>query len=346
MYRLRTRWFQYRNESPGGRGKRFAAETPGAEGSPAPPDGSTSPDFGDGERDRASSAARPRFWSAAARRLACLALTIFLAAILSAAMVRLAPGFGMDERQLDPRLSEESIHAIQAENSSGGNLMRYFSRYLAGLCRGELGYSVSFGRPVRELISDRLGLTLRSVATGLAWAWTAGAATALGLGLFRLRALHLAADSLVALLLCLPAAMVGLFSAYLGAGPALAIGIVLLPRILRYMRNVAGAAAARPHVLAARARGAGGFGLLARHVWLPAVPELLALAGVSVNMALGAAIPVEALCDSPGVGQLVWHAALARDLPVLVNLTVLIAAITAAANLLTDGAQYAFSREA
>jgi peptide/nickel transport system permease protein len=133
---------------------------------------------------------------------------------------------------------------------------------------------------------------------------------------------------------------------YLGTGPALAIGVILLPRIFRYLRNVTGSIARQPHVLAARARGVGGLGLLARHVWFPAMPELLALAGVSVSMALGAAIPVEVLCDSPGVGQLVWKAALARDLPVLVNLTVLIAVITAAANLLSDTARRAACEEA
>jgi peptide/nickel transport system permease protein len=133
---------------------------------------------------------------------------------------------------------------------------------------------------------------------------------------------------------------------YLGTGPALAIGAILLPRIFRYLRNVTGSIARRPHVLAARARGSGGLGLLFRHVWLPALPELLALAGVSVSMALGAAIPVEVLCDSPGVGQLVWIAALGRDLPVLVNIMVLIAVVTAAANLLSDTARWAVCEEA
>jgi ABC-type dipeptide/oligopeptide/nickel transport system permease component len=45
---------------------------------------------------------------------------------------------------------------------------------------------------------------------------------------------------------------------------------------------------------------------------------------------------VEALCDSPGIGQLVWQAAMARDLPVLVPLTMLAAAVTCAANLCAD----------
>src|SRR5207248_3270844 len=36
----------------------------------------------------------PPIWRAAARRLLCLALTVFLAALLAAVLVRLAPGFG------------------------------------------------------------------------------------------------------------------------------------------------------------------------------------------------------------------------------------------------------------
>jgi peptide/nickel transport system permease protein len=273
-------------------------------------------------------------------------LTISLAAFLAAALVRLAPGFGMDERQLDPRLNQASIQAMQAEHGGNTPFVLYFWHYLTGLSRGELGQSVSLGRPVRELIADRLGLTLESVAEGLALAWLTAAAAVLSLGLLRTRGFDLAAVWLSGALMCLPAAVVGLFSMYLGTGPALAIGVILLPRIFRYLRNVTGSIARQPHVLAARARGVGGLGLLARHVWFPAVPELLALAGVSVSMALGAAIPVEVLCDSPGVGQLVWKAALARDLPVLVNLTVLIAVITAAANLLSDTARRAACEEA
>jgi peptide/nickel transport system permease protein len=69
---------------------------------------------------------------------------------------------------------------------------------------------------------------------------------------------------------------------------------------------------------------------------MPLLPELLSLAGVSVSMAAGATILVEALCDSPGIGQLVWQAALGRDLPVIVNITLLITAVTAAANLAAD----------
>ena len=63
---------------------------------------------------------------------------------------------------------------------------------------------------------------------------------------------------------------------------------------------------------------------------------MLALAGVSVSVALGAAIPIEALSDQPGIGQLAWQAALARDLVLLVNLTLIVTLITVIANSLSD----------
>jgi len=92
----------------------------------------------------------------------------------------------------------------------------------------------------------------------------------------------------------------------------------------------------RPHIIAARARGLGEGRILFWHVVPVVAPQLLALAGVSVSMAVGAAIPVEALCGLPGIGQLAWQAALARDLPLLVNITILVTLVTLLANSSAD----------
>jgi ABC-type dipeptide/oligopeptide/nickel transport system permease component len=63
---------------------------------------------------------------------------------------------------------------------------------------------------------------------------------------------------------------------------------------------------------------------------------LLALAGVSVSIAFTSTIPLEALCDLPGLGQLAWKAALSRDLSLLVTLTMIVAVVTLVANSLSD----------
>jgi peptide/nickel transport system permease protein len=113
---------------------------------------------------------------------------------------------------------------------------------------------------------------------------------------------------------------------------ALAIALIVFPRVYRYTRNLLAKAYSLPHIITARAKGLSELRILFWHVVPVAAPQLLALAGVSVSLAVGAAIPVEALCGLAGVGQLAWQAALARDLPLLTNLTILVTLVTLLAN--------------
>jgi ABC-type dipeptide/oligopeptide/nickel transport system permease component len=275
---------------------------------------------------------------AAARRISMLLLTIAVSALVSGALVRLAPGLGMDERQLDLRLSEESIAAVRAHADPPG-VIAGFWKYVSDLAQGDWGFSVSLERPVRELMADRAGLTLRTLGAGLALSWGLAFGLSLILERLHLRALDFSATLTAGALLCLPAAIVALAFLYLDVSPAFALAAILWPRLYRYVRNILSASSSRPHVLAARARGSGGLPMVWRHVCVPAAPELLALVGISVSMAIGAVIPVETLCGSPGAGQLVWQSAMARDLPVLVHLTVLVALATSVANLFSDAAR-------
>jgi peptide/nickel transport system permease protein len=119
---------------------------------------------------------------------------------------------------------------------------------------------------------------------------------------------------------------------YLRAPAFVAIAVVLFPKVLRYLRNLLAGAYAQPHVLAARARGITQTRIVFWHVLPTVAPALFALFGVSLSLAFGAAIPIEALCDSPGVGQLMWQAALNRDLPLIMNVTLLITLLTVAVN--------------
>jgi len=281
----------------------------------------------------------PALLSAILRRLALAAVTVAGAALLSAALARFAPGAGMDERSMDLRLSEQSIAALEAHDAPG------LGAYLVGLAHGDWGTSISLGRPVRDLVAERAGLTGRTLAAGLALAWIVACALAAALQLAGRRGLDAAAALFTGVFLCLPAAAMAILFLHLGGGPAAALAAVLAPRLFRYVRRILAAAAARPFVLAARARGVGPFALVWRHMCVPAAPELLALAGVSAAMAVGAVIPVEALLDSPGAGQLVWESAMARDVPVLISLTAVVALVTCAANLLSDIARTVAVRE-
>ena len=265
-------------------------------------------------------------------RIALAALTVVLGGLLSATLARYAPGFDSDERQLDARLSRESLDAIRQERAGERAVASYYVGALRRMARGDLGVSRTLQRPVRELLAQRAGVTLRLVAAGLAAAWAAALAWMLARGLSQSPGLHLAGALLSGALLCLPVGAVALLLVVLNGPAFLAIALAVFPKVDHYLRNLAFTASQMPHVVAAKAQGAVPARVLLWHIVPVIRRELLALVGVSVAIAVGAAIPVEALCGLPGIGQLAWQAALGRDLPVLISVSVLVIACTVLAN--------------
>jgi peptide/nickel transport system permease protein len=267
------------------------------------------------------------------------ALLIVLGGLAGAALVRFAPGYDVDVRELDPRLSEDSLASLRDENSLPQGVVSFYADHLAGVLRGDLGSSASFGQPIRELIADRLPATAGLLTAGLGGAWALGLGAAL-LGTWKTsKTLDLMTTFASSAFLCLPSALLALLFFLWGDSGVLALVFVLFPQVFRYSRNLLEEARNSPHVLAARARGVSEGRVLLAHVVLPAAGPLLALLGVSVNLAFGASIPIEVICGRPGIGQLAWEAALSRDLPLLVNVTMTVTLLTVAANALSDFAQ-------
>jgi peptide/nickel transport system permease protein len=270
-------------------------------------------------------------WKLAGHALALLA-TVLLGGFLSATLMRLAPGFKADERELDPHLNAQSVQALREARQQDHNLIRFYFSHMKRAAHGDLGTSFALGQPVRTLLRDRVPLTLRLLSTGLALAWIVSLTLALSAAWLRLSVFDLMTTVVSGTFLCIPAAVLALLSVLWNVSGSLAIALIVFPRTYRYSSNLLVKAYSRPHITAARARGLGEARILFWHVVPVVAPQLLAVAGVSVSLAVGAAIPVEALCGLPGIGQLAWQAALARDLPLLVNITILVTLVTLLAN--------------
>ena len=271
-----------------------------------------------------------------ARKLATIAALVLIGGLLSATLIRMAPGFDVDEHELDPSLSAESVHALQQARAGEHNIFHFYFDYLRGAIHGDLGISHALGQPVQSLLRERWPVTARIVGTGLLLAWTLGATLAFTACLWRRASYEIFGIALSGAFLCIPAAALALLSVILNAPGYLAIGLIVFPKVYRYSRNLLAKAYDLPHITAARARGLGALRILGWHVLPVAGPQMVALAGITVSIAIGAAIPVEALCGLPGIGQLAWQAALSRDLPLLVNLTVIVTLVTLLANSAAD----------
>jgi peptide/nickel transport system permease protein len=267
-----------------------------------------------------------------ARHLLAIAGIVLLGGLLSATLVRVAPGFDTDEHQLDPSLSAESVRAIRESRAGEQNVLHYYADYLRGALHGDLGVSHTLGQPVQRLLRDRWPVTLRVAGIGLLLGWFLATTLAFAISLSRFSVCEILGTTVSGAFLCIPAAVLALLSVIFNAPGYLAIALIVFPKIYRYSRNLLAKGYAMPHVTAARAKGLGEPRILLWHVLPTAGPQMIALAGITVSIALGASIPVESLCGLPGIGQLAWQAALARDLPLLVNVTVLVTLVTLLAN--------------
>jgi peptide/nickel transport system permease protein len=270
------------------------------------------------------------------RQFVRIAVTLFIGGLFAATLVRYAPGFDSDEQELDSRLSNESVQALRQARTGERNVFKFYVTFLGSALRGDLGISRTLNRPVVDLVRERTPVTLKLISMGLLVGWTLGLVLALTASMAQLAACDVFTTALSGLFLCIPSAVLALAFVFASAPGALAIGLIVFSHVFRYWRNLLERSYAMPHILTARAKGLSPLRVLLFHVLPVSGGQLLAVAGISVSVALGAAIPVEALCGIPGIGQLAWQAALGRDLSLSVTLTFLVTVITLLANTTSD----------
>jgi ABC-type dipeptide/oligopeptide/nickel transport system permease component len=253
-----------------------------------------------------------------------------------ATLIRLGPGFGIDERDMDNRLGTESRRAIEAERLSERNIFSFYAGYLGRVAHGDLGFSHSLNRPVTELLAERLPATLTSLTYGAAGGLSFGLLLATLAVNGRLASFDFVTGTFAGLCVSVPSAVLAVGFLWWGVSGQWAIALVVFPQVYRYARNILSAGSQSPHVITALAKGLGRYRIFALHVLAPAFPQILALAGISVTLAFAASIPIEAICDIPGIGQLAWKAALSRDLPLLVSITMLVGLFTLTVHGISD----------
>ena len=81
-------------------------------------------------------------WKIAGHALALVA-TVLLGGLLSATLVRFAPGFDTDERELDPHLNARSVQALRDARHNDDNIFRFYFSYMKRAANGDLGTSGS-----------------------------------------------------------------------------------------------------------------------------------------------------------------------------------------------------------
>jgi peptide/nickel transport system permease protein len=268
------------------------------------------------------------------RSLARSLALVLLVMIGSTLLVRLAPGYLSDAREMDGHYGNTVRAELAQEGARSRSLPQMLAREASGWLHGDAGVSRQFGVPVRELIEPRLavtgGLLLRSLLMG----WALALAAALVASTRRKSGIVWQAPA--TLLLAIPTAAMATLCLLVGSGgPVLVMALLIAARDFKFLHRMLRQAWLEPHLLQARAQGIRLRRLLAVHMAPAIAAQLAALAGLSLVTALSALVPVEVLFDVPGLGQLAWNAAMNRDLPVLLAVTLLMALAVTSSGMLS-----------
>lgn len=260
------------------------------------------------------------------------------------------------------------VQSLRAEWGLDQSALARFGLYVTSLLRFDLGWSVSFGRPIGAVILERLPNTL--LLMGTATALSFGVGTALGIvagskpGSFRDRALSIGSLALYAV----PGFWLGLVLSVLFAVqlrwlplsgietlasgkegferaldiawhlvlPAGALGLIYLALFVRMMRTGMAEVWRLDFVRAARARGVSRSRLVLRHVARNALLPLVTMLGLQAAAMLGGSVVIESVFAIPGFGRLAQEAVAARDTPLLMGVILVSAMAVIVVNLLVD----------
>jgi peptide/nickel transport system permease protein len=264
--------------------------------------------------------------AAVLKRLVRTASLILLAAIGTIVLVRFAPGYFADTRELDGQYADGARATLKAQQEEQGSVLTQTSHLLGGWFHGDLGRSRHYEVPVIDLLGSRAKVTGILLLSGMAYGWLFALCLALPLSARRTGAGETLIAGPSAILLAIPigAMATTCLIANVG-GPVFVLSILIGVREFKMVYRLLRQTWKAPHLLYAKSQGIS-IGRLIHVYLLPSLrTELLALAVTSFVITLSAIVPVEVIFDVPGLGQLAWSAAMNRDLPVLLAVTLIVA---------------------
>jgi len=302
------------------------------------------------------------------RRLLHSALLLTAVSAVSFVLIDIAPGDYFDEARVNPRLSPQTVAALRSEFGLDRPLAIKYGAWMWAVARGQLGLSIAYNMPVRDLIGARMLHTLMLTGPALMLSW----ALAIPLGLWMAarpggfvdRAGTLATNAILAIPEVVAACLVLLLAVRTGllpsggmtsagfeqfslaqqawdlfrhmVGPVGILVLAALPILIRHTRTAGIEASESAFLRAARALGIGEWRLFSHYVFRVAANPLASLFGLSIGGLLSASLLVEVVLGWPGLGPLFLEAISGRDVFVVLATVLCSSAVTIGGALVGD----------
>ncbi|HYN63028.1 MAG TPA: ABC transporter permease [Candidatus Limnocylindrales bacterium] len=295
------------------------------------------------------------------KRFATLIGTLIGASVIVFLVLEILPG-NAAQMLMGPDASPEAVAALATQLGLDQPAWARYWHWIAGLFTGELGNSYAYSSPVAELIVERLALTVPLAL--LAMSFTTALALVVGVtaaarhnklgdvGLMGLAQVGIAIPNFwfAILLILLFSVQLQWFSAGgfdgwedgLWSGlkalllPALSLAVVQAAILARITRSAVLEVMREDFVRTARAKGVSQRAVLWRHVLRNALIPVVTVMGMQFSELLAGTIVVENVFYLPGLGRLIFQAISNRDLIVVRNCVMLLAAMVVIVNFVVD----------
>jgi peptide/nickel transport system permease protein len=296
------------------------------------------------------------------KRLITLIATLAGTSIVVFLVLEILPG-NAAQILMGPDASPEAVVAMAQKLGLDRPAVARYWNWVSGMVHGDLGLSYAYSTPVADLVLERLALTvplaLMAMALTTVLALAAGIYAASrhnkpgDIGVMGLTQIGIAIPNFwfAILLILLFSVQLGWFSAGGFPGweeegvlgglralllPALSLAVVQAAILARITRSSVLEVLREDFVRTARAKGVSRRGTLWGHVLRNALIPVVTVMGLQFSELLAGTIVVESVFYLPGLGRLIFQSIANRDLIVVRNCVMLLAAMVVIVNFVVD----------
>ena len=305
------------------------------------------------------------------KKLVSYLLVLLVALSINFALPRLAPGdpleFFFGETTLNELTPEQRLK-VERELGLDRSLWQQYGDFLTGVFHLDLGSSIRYGKPVTEVLAERLPWTFLLVAPALVLSVVIGVALGAYSAWNQGKKRDLISLAGMLTLESVPGFWIGMmliavFSVKLGwlpsygAAPIVHTGgsasyvwevirHMILPVTTITIATVSGNflltrstmldTLGQDYVMMAEAKGVSKRSMIFKHALRNALLPVYTHVAMNLGMLVSGAVVVETVFSYPGIGRLLYESVTARDFPMMQGVFLLITVGVIAANLLAD----------
>jgi peptide/nickel transport system permease protein len=309
-----------------------------------------------------------------ARRLLLAVLTTWAVSVLAYVVIQLPPGDYITSyiAQMSASgsfVSQQEAEALRQQYGLDKPIWVQYVRWMGMVMQGRFGMALEWGRPVSEVIGDRLWLTMAVSGAAILLTWV----LALPIGIYSAVRQYSVGDYVATFIgfigLAVPSFMLALVLMYLGFTlfnmnigglfsdemaqarwsmakvwdlikhlplPAVILGLAGTAQLIRIMRANLLDELRKPYVVTARARGLSEWRVILKYPVRVALNPFASTVGYLLPYVVSGSIIVSLVLSLPTVGPLLLRALVAQDMFLAGTIVLLLGVMTVIGTLISD----------